>query len=157
MNDHEFWKIIDLLDWSKEDDQAVIQPAVDALAKLGIEALQSFDEILAAKLYALDTEQHAQPDDDSYFSNDLFLYNRCYVVGQGQTFYEQVLAKPEEMPIGVDYWFEVLLSLTQNAAEKLGVDDYHHITQVSYETFSNLEGWKNADSPDDSDLFNRSH
>jgi hypothetical protein len=93
----QFWKIIALFDWSKEgDDDAVMRPAIDALAQLDLNALHEFDEILAAKLYALDREEYARPTGFGieYFSVDMFLYNRCCAVGNGKAFYERVLKNP---------------------------------------------------------------
>ena len=56
MNEHIFWKVISLLDWDKSgDDDAVIGPAIDALAAMDHEAIFKFDDILSEKLYALDT------------------------------------------------------------------------------------------------------
>ncbi|MEO8612493.1 MAG: DUF4240 domain-containing protein [Chloroflexota bacterium] len=94
MDENQFWDMIALFDWSHEgDDRAVMRPAIDALAKLDPEALHAFDEILAAKLYALDTQAHAQPTGlgDRHFSVDSFLYTRCCVVVNGKVFYERVL------------------------------------------------------------------
>jgi hypothetical protein len=150
MDEVQFWNIIESFDWSQQgDDQAVMQPAIDQLAQLGLDGIRMFDEILAAKLFALDTRQHAEntglgSEDDP---EDMFLYIRCCVVANGRQFYEQVLNDPSQIPTDMD--FEALLLLTRDAAEKLGIEDYWSDTEVSYETFSNEEGWEDADIPDD--------
>jgi hypothetical protein len=148
MDEQQFWKIIGLFDWSKpDDDQAVMQPASDQLARLGLEALDSFAEILAAKLYALDSQRYAQSTGfgTDHYSVDMFLYNRCFVVARGQAFYEQVLNDPTLM--SVDFDFESLLYLVSDAASQQGIADYDPETRVSYETFSNEAGWKGVAFP----------
>lgn len=150
MNEQQFWNIIEAFDWSLQgDDHAVMQPAIEHLAQLGLDGIRMFDEILAEKLYALDTRQHAQNtglgDDDD--PEDMFLYIRCCVVANGRQYYEQVLNDPSQMPGDMD--FEPLLLLTRDAAERLGIEDYWSDTDVSYETFSNEEGWEEDFSPDD--------
>jgi hypothetical protein len=149
IDERQFWKIIALFDWSKEgDDDAVMRPAIDLLAKLPLECLQQFDEILAGKLYTLDAEPYAKPTGFgiNHFSVDMFLYNRCCVVGNGKAFYERVLKNPSLMIKELD--FESLLYLTYRAGLQKGIQDYHSLTQVSYETFSNEAGWQNVHFPD---------
>jgi hypothetical protein len=148
MGEAAFWNIIELLNWKRAgDDEAVIKPAVKALAKRPVAEITAFEEILAQKLYALDTEAHARSigeeayADDKHFSVDWFLYARCCVVANGRNLYEQVLANPSSFP--QDMEFEALLSIGSNAYEiKTKEQDYSFETSVSYETFSNLQGWK---------------
>ena len=54
MDDSEFWGLIDKLDWSKDDDDAIIEPAVVALALMPDSQIADFQQILARKLHALD-------------------------------------------------------------------------------------------------------
>lgn len=153
MDDEQFWEIIGLFDWSTPDDPlAVMESATDKLAELGIAAIEEFEEILAQKLYALDTEQHAEhtADSDGYVSADGFLYDRCYAVARGQSFYQNVLNDPAQMhpfstqpPEDLAFDSEPLLYLTAIAAEQIGIIDFERVTQVSYETGSNHDGWKN--------------
>jgi len=148
MDEPQFWNIIERLDWSEpEDDQAIMQPAIDYLTQLDLHELESFAEILAAKLYALDSQRYAQNTEfgTERFSDDMFLYNRCFVVARGKAFYEQVLNNPALMSDEFD--FESLLYLVSDAASQKGIDDYPPDTQVSYETFSNEAGWKDATFP----------
>jgi hypothetical protein len=148
IDEHQFWKIIALFDWSQKSNRAIMQPAIDALAKFPLESLHQFDETLAAKLYALDREEYAHPTGFGieYFSVDMFLYNRCSVVGNGKSFYERVLKNPSMMHKHMD--FESLLNLTNHAARQQGIEDFFTATQLSYETFSNEAGWQNVHFPD---------
>ncbi|WP_374605053.1 DUF4240 domain-containing protein [Arenimonas sp.] len=148
MNDDTFWRIIGLLDWDEEgDDEAVIEPAVDALAQMPVEAIAGFEETLARKLHALDTRAHAREigedaytDDGDDFSVDTFLYARCCVVANGRELYETVLANPAGFPKDQD--FEALLNVAATAHEqKTGEEPEFFDTSVSYETFSNEAGW----------------
>lgn len=149
MNEDTFWDIIARFDWEQTgDDDAVLEPAVRALASLEAEAILAFDDILSAKLHALDTREHARacyageldPDDgDDYISADDFLYARCVVVANGRDVYASVLADPSQMPQEME--FESLLSLPSTAYERKTGNDYEHVTPVSCESFQNLAGW----------------
>ncbi len=73
----DFWQIINLLDWSQEEDNdAVIEPAVHYLSTLDISTIYRFQDELVTKLYQLDKEIYAiqlgpeAPSDDGAFSSD---------------------------------------------------------------------------------------
>lgn len=148
MDETEFWRIIGLLDWKRTgDDEAVLKPAVKALAKKSPEEIAAFEEILSQKLFALDTTAHARQmgedayiDDKHHFSVDAFLYARCCVVANGKEYYDSVLVDPAEFP--EDMEFEALLELASTAYEtRTGSAPDFFETSVSYETFSNKVGW----------------
>jgi hypothetical protein len=149
MNESSFWDIIELFDWDETgNDDAVIEPAVQALAALDQDAIFAFDNILSEKLHALDTRKHCQacyagkldPDDgDDYISADDFLYCRCVVVANGRGFYASVLADPAQMPQNME--FESLLSLPASAYERKTSKEYEHVPPVSYESFQNSTRW----------------
>ncbi len=61
------------------------------------------------------------------------------VVANGREFYEKVLADPRESP--TDLEFESLLYLAATAFEKKTKREYDRSTSVSWESFSNQEGW----------------
>lgn len=153
MDEVTFWKIIALFDWDETgDDDAVMAPGRAALLKKSPEAICAFDDLLAEKLYALDTRAHCRaayagdlapdaPDDnDDYVSADDFLYLRCAVVANGREFYEAALHDPKEMPREIE--FESLLSLAVECFEEKTGKTYEHTTPLSYESFSNRDGWK---------------
>lgn len=154
MDNAQFWRIINLLDWEcGGGDQAVLEPAVAALSQLPEDEIAGFEELLSQKLYALDTLSHATNvgedayvDKSEYFSVDTFLYARCCVVANGEALYTSVLDHPAEFPKDVE--FEALLSLASTAYErKTGVAPEGFDTSVSYETFSNEAGWAPAVAP----------
>ncbi len=147
MDEPAFWDIIAKFDWdSTGDDEAVIAPAVSALTKYDPMEIEQFEDILAAKLHALDTEAHArqtgefawQGDEDG-FSPDLFLYQRCCVVANGRALYDEVVADPSKMPKDVE--FEALLYVAANAYERRTGEPFDYVPSLNYETFSNQAGW----------------
>lgn len=152
MDESTFWDIIELFDWDKTgDDDAVLEPACDALAALDEDAIFRFDDILSEKLHSLDTREHCRacyageldPDDgDDYISADDFLYSRCVVVANGRDLYASVLADPANMPQEME--FEALLSLPQSAFERKTGKSYEHVSPVSYESFQNVTGWQRS-------------
>jgi hypothetical protein len=59
MNEDLFWQLIESFDWSKQgDDEALMQPAIQQLSQIRLTYLEQFAEILAHKLYQLDTALH---------------------------------------------------------------------------------------------------
>ncbi|MCA8953560.1 MAG: DUF4240 domain-containing protein [Planctomycetes bacterium] len=147
MDEDLFWQLIAQLDWAKlGDDEAVCAPVVVALAARPEAAIHGFEEILAQKLFALDTEAHARQTGENayvgpeeYFSVDAFLYARCCVVANGQEFYERVRRDPTQMPADVD--FEALLGIAGAAFEARTGGELEFTPSVSYETFANAAGW----------------
>ena len=150
MDEKKFWEIISLFHWDETgDDEAVLEPACKALASLEEADIFRFEDILSEKLHALDTREHCNacyagevdPDDgDDYISADDFLYCRCVVVANGQEFFSAVLADPSQFPR--DFEFEAILSLPAMAFEQKTGRTYEHMPHVSYESFSNEEGWR---------------
>jgi len=143
-----FWLIISLFDWSKSgNDAAVIEPAVAELSKKSEPEIVAFEEILAQKLYALDTVAHAKEigeeayvGNSKHFSSDWFLYSRCAVVANGLTVYERVLANPKTFP--KDLEFEAILSVGPAAYKRKTGKEFSHVTKFDYETYSNKAGWQ---------------
>ena len=106
-----------------------------------------FEECLSYKLFLLDTKAHAKHiGKDSYvnskkhFSVDAFLYARCAAVANGRECYEAALKNPPEMPKDVE--FEALLTIAPDAYELKTGKELEYTPGCSYETYSNIEGWK---------------
>ena len=148
MNENEFWKIIELLDWDQSgDDESVVEPVVSALAKKENKEIYKFEEILSQKLYALDTKSYAKEigeyayiNDDNYFSPDGFLYSRYVVVANGREIFEHTLINPAEFP--KDMEFEAILYVAQEAYEEKNKRKWEYISKTDYETYKNSNGWK---------------
>jgi len=142
-----FWALLGLLNWDMAgDDDAVVEPVVVALSLKSEAEIRQFEEILSAKLYALDTIKHAKEigedgyvDESQYFSVDWFLYARCAVVANGEEFYKEVVTSPRRFPKDIE--FEALLSIGATAFERKTGQEYNYVTKVSYETYSNSNGW----------------
>ena len=140
-----FWQLIELLNWENEgDDNAVIETLVQALANMPISNIHQFADILAEKLWLLDTRAHAEAsirdEEDDYVSVDGFLYDRCCVVANGKALYEEVLHDPSKFPSGLS--FERLLSVARRAYQRKTGKALVHIPRKSYETYSNEAGWE---------------
>lgn len=149
MSEALFWDLIGRFAWKKTgDDRAVLEPCVTALSKMSIEDIHAFDDLLAEKLYALDTRAVCRgvyrgsldPDNgDDYVSADDFLYSRCVIVANGKKMFDRVLAHPEKAP--QDLEFESLLYLASEAFTKKTGKEYDHAPPLSWESFSNKAGW----------------
>jgi hypothetical protein len=149
MNEAQFWAIIDSFDWKTRDSDAILAPAIKALAQFTLNDITIFHDILNEKLYRLDARRFAEQlgsnrytaDGSKYFSVDSFLYARCCVVANGRKFYEKVLENPTKMP--KEYTFESLLYLPRQAwQKKTGRDSYNYFPEIWSETFSNPNGWE---------------
>lgn len=151
MDETEFWAILGKLDWKKAgDEEKVLGPAVRELAKRPATDIAAFDDMLCAKLFALDAEVYAREIGTNaftrrgeYFAADEFLYARCFVVAKGSELYQRVLTDPRQMP--KDAAFEALLDLAAMAYERSHDDDYAHVPSPNAETFSNDAGWPRVD------------
>lgn len=142
-----FWNVIDLLDWSKGDDnEGIIKPAIDFLSEQSETDICNFQDVLSEKLFHLDKKVFAQNIGknswvaEQPFSSDNFLYARACVVANGKLFYEKILKQPELMP--KNYTFEALLDIASTAYEIKTGKVFNHVTPISYETFSNPDGWE---------------
>ncbi len=149
LDEKSFWKIISLLDWSKEDEEAIVEAAIKELSTFTAWKIRHFEETLSYKLFLLDTEEHAKEigeycfsQQDQHFSPDLFLYARCAVVARGKEVFEDVLSNPSKML--KDTEFEILLSLSSEAYYVKKGKEFEYKSGCSYETFSNKEGWSNT-------------
>ena len=152
MDDTTFWGLIERLDWRAEDDhERVVAPLVKALSDMPDRDIAGFADQLARRLYALDGRAWARESGGSIWqgepdrlSVDGFLYARLAVIAGGQARYDEVLADPTRMP--KDAEFESLLYVASTAYErKTGLDDDGSLdSAVSFETFSNSEGWPAA-------------
>ncbi len=146
LNETEFWNIIALFDWKNDDDTTILSKAINVLAAKPIRHIYEFQDILSKKLFALDTIAHAKNtggnnwvSKDSDFSVDEFLYARCCVVANGQSFYNKVLKNPELMPR--DMAFEGILTLAHLAYRLKTNKIFRYIPIFNVETFANKKGW----------------
>ena len=59
-SDADFWGVISLLDWGKEEAEGILAPAAGALAAMPVMNIYLFADKLAEKLYQLDTRAHGE-------------------------------------------------------------------------------------------------
>jgi len=150
MNDSAFWRLLDELDWNQQgNDERVVAPVLKALTRLPLKEIESFQQILARKLYALDGRAWAREIGSGWWgganpvSVDEFLYARCAALTNGRDQYEALRSDPKQMP--KDLEFETLLYIAPNAWEAKTGEEWDLVTDVSYETYSNRAGWPAAD------------
>ncbi len=143
LDESDFWALIAQLDWTKSDNDLVIEPLVSALAQMPVANIYQFQDLLSEKLWKLDTRAHAavfsDADDDS-LSVDDFLYARCGVVANDKDFFQKVLGTPNEMP--VDITFSPLLRIAKKAYERKTGKKMTIVPAFNYETYSNQLGWQ---------------
>ena len=141
LSEAQFWQIIAQLDWHKEKYSEILAPSVASLAQMPVANIYLFKDKMSEKLYCLDTKAHTAAyvlkDPDHYLSADDFLYTRCAVVAEGQSYYENVLKNPTKMPF--DLAFEPLLSLANDAYKLKTGKDFDYFPTFNYETGSNKE------------------
>lgn len=148
MTEATFWLIISLLNWNAAGDyEAIIEPAVVELSTRSEQEIFAFEEMLAMKLYALDTKAHAKEIGSRAYADGFlvwnpnpFLYSRCAVVANGSIMYTSVLANPKFFPKDID--FKALLYIAPIAYERKTGREFNYITKFSYKAFSNEAGWQ---------------
>lgn len=98
---------------------------------------------MAQLLYGIDTKAiAAKAYKNEYILPDMFLYNRCVALINSKPFYNQICNGKRKLD--KDMEFESILYVPSRAWANLHgcrIDEYSHITPVSYETFSNKDGW----------------
>lgn len=148
MHDLDFFHFTDMLDWSKQgDDDAVLEPLVSFLFQYGDNVIFAFEDKMTELLYTLDCYEIAKPliEKWGHISSDGFLYARCTALINGKPYYNAILKGKKKLL--ADKEFESILYVPMNAWKRLhrtNEENYPHITKLSYETFSNKEGWENA-------------
>ncbi len=145
LSEAQFWNIISKLDWAKTRNEDILAPAVSALSAMPISAIYLFQNILAEKLFQLDSKAFAREigkngwSPGKFFSVDNFLYARCCVVANGQETFSKVAQNPDLMP--KDLTFEPLLRLAAEAYEQKTGQRMQYVPAYPIETFSNQKGW----------------
>lgn len=145
-SEEDFWHLIAMLDWAREDDDAaVVEPLIQDLERHPMAHIYRFFDLLSEKLWHLDTRRHAQvflddPEEEGYLSADDFLYARCAVVANGRDYYQHILDNPSEMP--VDLTFEPLLYVAMTAYLRKTGREFVAEPAFHFETYSNKNGWK---------------
>ena len=141
-----FWNTMELCDWTKEgDDDKVLNPVIQYLSKQEDHLIFEFDDLMTELLYHLDTKKLAEQCEkvEPLMNDDTFLYSRCVALINGPAYYEKVKQGKENGVWSME--FEALLYVPQKAwalKHKSSVDEYPHISALSYETGSNQSGWK---------------
>ena len=149
MNESEFWKLISKIDvvmLDEGDEEGALELLQQELSTKSEAELFEFEEQLSLHLYAIDGEIYAEKAGESGSSDDGFLYARCYVVANGQSFFEAVKADPTKMPKSIEQWCESLLYPHRIAWARInGVEpsEWPFSASVSYETASNPNQWLN--------------
>lgn len=139
-SEEDFWYIISLLDWSANSRIEILDAAIQALSQGPISHIYLFEDMLAIKLFLLDTRKHANAAyDNGHFSEDGFLYVRAAIVASGKEKYQKILQDPTLTPKDED--FELLLSLTEKAFKKKTNSSFDYMPPTNYETYSNTAGW----------------
>lgn len=147
MNKRLFWKIIKMLDWDKEgNDELVLTPVIQYLSQHSDEEIFAFEDIMTQLLYDIDSKKIAEGlyEDTKYISADIFLYQRCVAIVNGQGYYNSILYGGRKLDPNLE--FEAILYVPKAAwANKHNQDlrDHPHITKLSYETGSNKTLWQN--------------
>lgn len=146
MDEAKFWEIMGLLNWELEgDDDEVLDPVIEYLAKQSDEEIFGFDNVLARLLYNIDGQAWAKDlygEDLENMSDDDFLYARCVAVVNGEDYYDAIKNRTETLD--PDLEFEAVLYVAPIAwaiRNNADVEEYPHETEYSFETGSNAEQW----------------
>ena len=126
-----FWKIMELCDWSFEgNDDKVLAPVIEFLSNKDDDFIFNFDDTLYSLLHELYTEKLLEQykEKSSYVSDDDFLYSRCVALINGKKYFDGIKKGIINFP--ADMEFESLLYVAQNAwAKKHNTEsnEYPHI------------------------------
>lgn len=142
--ENDFWDVISKINWDAADTREQIRPCINALTEFTPEDIIQFEEILAEKLYQLDGKKFAlnigefSYKEGVHFSQDIFLYIRCFAVAKGKEYYNKILVNPNELTSAE---FEPLLYIGERAYKMLTGGELTFATKYSSETYSNYLAW----------------
>lgn len=141
LEESKFWTLINLIDWKQKENEKTLQRLIKALVASNKAVIYQFSERLVFYLHQLDGPAFtkALETDELGFSADTFLYARCLAVAKGEKIYKKVLAKPEKMPVGVD--FEALLYVAETAYQQKTGKPYQYVPIINYESYFNQKLW----------------
>lgn len=117
MSENDFFHIVDqYLDWEKQgDDEKVVKPLVELLAKYGDKLIYAFDRRMTQLLQELDTKEIIEKGYKAAdcFGDDAFLYSRCAALVNGKAYFNAV--KKCKRKIDINLEFEALLYVPAEA------------------------------------------
>ena len=144
MPDSVFFQLTDLLDNSdrsnRVDDEAVLEPLISFLAKLGDDVIFAFDDKMAELLYALDTKdikERMNKENAMEYSADDFLYARCVALVNGESLYNSIVSGTRKLSWNLEY--RPILYVPAKAWARLhneSRNQYPH--KYSYEVFDSI-------------------
>lgn len=142
LSETDFWDVIAQLNWDAATSEEVMEPAITALAQHPLGHIYQFEDLMAEKLFLLDTSAHADAayPEPQRISEDGFLYVRAAALAGGRDHYNAILNDPALLPADED--FEPLLSLAALAYTRKTGQPFDYIAPVDYETYANQEGWE---------------
>lgn len=122
---------------------------VEQLSVMNPSVIRSFQERLARLLWALDAPIYANrggcDSPSTILSPDKFLYQRCWVVGQGRKVYTETTSNPGKMP-EANECEDLIAAAPQALGIAEGITGEVDIpTTVSFETYSNNKAWKSQE------------
>lgn len=141
----DFWHVISLFDWAKDKNEEIVAPSISFLQNSPVKFIYQFQDFLSQKLHDLDGKKYAMHigEDsfsvDNYFSVDNFLYARCCVVANGESYYNEVKESPKKMP--KDLTFEPILYLASKAYHQKTGQNFDYIPLFDFETYANQAAW----------------
>ena len=145
IKEEEAWEIIGMLDWKKENSEAILAPAITHLSQLPEAKITAFEDWLSEKLYQLDGQKYAENTGDNAFrgngnpfSVDSFLYARCMVVASGQKVYGPILENPAGML--KNQTFEPLLNLASRAYKRKTGKEWEHLPALYLRNLCQCQG-----------------
>jgi hypothetical protein len=122
INTDKFWTLIDnAVKTSNGNDAIKEEYLITELAKLSLEEIKDFE--LAFRKCLLDADHFkvmaAQKIIEGYVSDDIYLYFRCWIIGQGKQAYDEILKDPDYLSTLVSNGdicsFEELMYVTTQA------------------------------------------
>lgn len=127
-NEELFWKTIHALDWTCEEDDNILRPAVERLHFLPVAYIQGFQDLLDFKIFKLKSRlprKLAPFCDRDYYAYIAVKYSACWVIAKGKDCFNQAMTCKVWAPNGGT--FQPLLTLATEAYQlKTGLDDLRY-------------------------------
>lgn len=127
LDEKQFWDIMDVC-FSEELD---IDYAAEKLSEQSEDEIIGFHNTLAEIIERLQDIRIYDADGSLLNSSDAELYVKCFIVANGQAFYNEILADAEFDASDEADEFEDLLDLTEDTLNLKGLAvDYHQLREI---------------------------
>lgn len=138
-----FWGILKRGDWNNENIDKVFKPIITYLVSHDDKYIFEFHDLMSYFLYQLDKQEiYDKSINQEEFDEELFLYQRAYVLTNGNKYYHDIVNLIK--PLDGNLKFKDILDLPAKAwsiRNNQPISKYPHTPKYNIKSKSNIKYW----------------